>query len=228
MSRYQVVNRRGCRLLLDNTNWIDMRLLIGQPFENEQIETCIELIEKNRIDTFIDVGANIGFYSILIAMKSSVRKVIAFEPVARNYNQLCGNIFINGLNSRISPVKKALSADAKSTTIHIDPRSTGVSRISLDGIERDSTVFTNEESIDCIRLDDTFTSVAQRVFIKIDVEGHEMEALQGMRRVLQENSVFPQVESLSSERTEELVEFFTDLNYEFLGMIDSDCRFSNF
>lgn len=228
MPRYRVVNRQGVRFLLDNTNWIDMRLLIRGSFEKENISSCMQVIDQHQVDTFLDIGANIGVYSSIIASKCQLQTVLAFEPVERNYNQLCGNLFVNNLSGQVQPIKKALSDQATTTTIHVDPTSTGVSRISLDGAARDTSVFTDAESIELVRLDDAFPMSGKRIMAKIDVEGHEMEALRGMFDTLSNNKVYLQIESLSDERTVELETFFASLGYNNLGAMGGDCRFSNF
>jgi FkbM family methyltransferase len=226
--RYQLVSRQGMRLLLDNRNWIDTRLLIGQPYEEEQIASCARLIRNNDIEIFLDVGANIGLYSVMINHLASPSETHAFEPVRRNFHQLCGNLFVNELSYRVTPHCLALSDEKGEATIHVDPTSTGVSRLSLEDGGRASEVFTEQETIELARLDDLFHWQGRRLFIKIDVEGHELPALRGMQRILRDNLVILQVEAFAGEPTEALAALMREFDYEALPNPGGDYRFSNF
>jgi FkbM family methyltransferase len=225
--RFRVVRRLGGLFLLDNKNWIDTRLLIGQPYEREQIATAIELIKENEIDLFIDVGSNIGVYSIILALNIEELETISFEPVVRNYNQLCANIFLNNLNRRVVPVNKALSDENAEVKIQIDPKSTGVSSITVDeqNITRES--FSEIEKIQCVQFDEEHSFTRRNMFIKIDVEGHEPQSIAGMQKTLQNNNVILQVEVLSDERNEEITKLLDSLGYRFMCQIGDDCRFTN-
>lgn len=228
MPRYRVVSRYGCRLLVDNRNWIDARIIVRKPYENEQLAVCADIIRERGIDTFIDVGANFGLYTMVLNRTSGLRQTYAFEPVASNYYQLCGNIFVNQLTDRVTPVRKALSDSNGSTVIHVDPASTGVSRLSLADSGRDNRVFVREEQINTARLDEELPLSGRRLLIKIDVEGHEMAALQGMTRTLADNRVCLQIEAFGEARLKELDAFFEPLGYRRDGVIGSDYRYSNF
>lgn len=228
LPRFRVVTRYGCRLLVDNLNWIDARIIVRKAYENEQLGACAAIIRERRIDTLIDVGANFGLYSVVLNQSGELQQTYAFEPVANNYYQLCGNLFVNQLADRVIPVRKALSDRNGSTVIHVDPRSTGVSRLSLEGSGRDNRVFVRQEQIDTVRLDDELDLGGRRLLIKIDVEGHEMAVLQGMTRTLANNLVCLQIEAFGEERLRELDAFFEPFGYRREGAIGSDHRFSNF
>jgi len=226
--RYRLVKRQGARFILDNKNWIDTRLLIGHQYERDQISSCIALINANSMDTLVDVGANIGVYSVLLNVNTTIRETLAFEPVKCNYNQLCGNIFVNNLNAKVTAINKALSDHNRESKIHIDPESTGVSRMDLEGATRKSETFTKEEAITCVKLDDIYNFSERKIFIKIDVEGHEIHVIRGMKKTLSKNKVVVQVELLSSERVAECDSIFESEGFHKLDNPSGDFRYANF
>jgi FkbM family methyltransferase len=69
-------------------------------------------------DTLVDVGANIGLYSIYAAVVAGCR-VFAFEPESLNYAELNKNIHVNGLHDRVSAFCVALSDETKVGYLHL-------------------------------------------------------------------------------------------------------------
>lgn len=228
MPRYRVVNRYDSRLLVDSHNWIDARVIARAPYENEQLAVCQQIIREKNIDTFIDVGANFGLYTVVLNNTTPLARSYAFEPVAHNFYQLCGNLFVNRLADRVTPMQLAASDEVGEAVIHVDPESTGVSRLSLDDSGRDNKVYAYSETIRMVRLDEQLALKGQKIFIKIDVEGHEMSALRGMRGLLVANQVCLQVEASGDDRLAELEAFFSEIGYRFEGAIGIDRRYSNF
>lgn len=192
--------RHGATFLLDRSNWIDNRLIARAPFEEAQLAHARALIADASIEAVLDIGANFGLYSVVLAQTSGITAVEAFEPVRRNYNQLCGNIFANRLNAVITPHRIALSDRSGEAQIHIDPRSTGVSALEPERLARKRDVYRDSESVPLSRLDDLIGWENRRVFVKIDVEGHALKVLAGMERFLARNSVIAQIELLDGDR----------------------------
>ena len=115
-SRPIICTRRGARLELFPRNWIDNRLLAGAPYEDRQIARCIELARDHDIDMFLDIGANIGLYSVLLALATEIGEMHAFEPVTRNGDQMEINLRLNRLDGRVRvqiPLTQALAAFAE-------------------------------------------------------------------------------------------------------------------
>jgi FkbM family methyltransferase len=84
---------------------------VASLFEKEP--TTIPWIETFQPgETFVDIGANLGMYSIYAAVMTGCR-VFAFEPEALNYAELNKNIFVNGLHERISAFCVAMSDEEK-------------------------------------------------------------------------------------------------------------------
>lgn len=192
----------GATFVLDPRNWIDNRLVAGVPFEVEQIALAKQTIRKHAIDLFLDVGANIGLYTVLLGQLPEIEQVIAFEPVRRNYNQLLGNVFANKLDAKVEAHRMALSDRKGDAVIHIDPKSTGVSRLDLEGSGRNLAVFTQREKIEVARFDDVCSIENRRIYMKIDVEGHTREVLSGMEGLFERNTVHAQIEITDADPTD--------------------------
>lgn len=195
MRAFPALGRRdGARFVLDPANWIDNRMLAGVPYEDAQLALARRLIAKRQIDCVIDIGANFGLYTVLLGLEPGVVEQHAFEPVRRNFNQLLGNVFCNRLDTKVTAHRLALGEAAGVVTIHIDPTSTGVSRIDLAGTVRDTSVFTQRETVELRRLDDVLPLEGRSVYVKIDVEGGAMGVLRGMEKFLARNSGALQIE----------------------------------
>lgn len=219
-----VARRRGARFLLNPRNWIDNRLLAGAPFEDAQIENARALIRSRRIDLVVDIGANIGLYTVGLGLKPQVRNVIAFEPVRRNFAQLMGNVFLNGLSGRVDAHRLALGAGAGKATIHIDPTSTGVSRLDLETAERDTGAFIEHEEIEIARFDDVCDVEGRRAFVKIDVEGGAVGVLTGMSRFMSRNDPVFQIEVSPAEESG-VERLMRGLGFKEILRIDRDAIF---
>lgn len=132
-----------------------------------------------RGDIFVDIGANIGLYSLMAAKKIGKEgKVYSFEPVNKTFSRLLENIEINKFNN-IIPVKKALS----------DKNGEFEMNISCDGFDgwNSFTSITRgnksvKEKVETITFDSFFHDgvIWNRIsLIKIDVEGWEKFVLLG-------------------------------------------------
>ena len=164
------------------------------------------------MNTFIDVGANFGLYTVLLGTITTITGVLAFEPVRRNYAQLLANVFANRLEMKVEAYRLALGDHAVESIIRVDPRATAISRFipSLEG--RNPLDFSHEERVSISPLDQLLTLEGSRIFVKIDVEGHAAAVVRGMRRLLTRNEVVLQVELFDEERRE-VIELLDALDY---------------
>lgn len=139
-------------------------------------------------EVFVDIGANVGMYTIWAAKTRGVR-TFAFEPESQNYALLCRNIVMNGLGDRVVAYCLALSDSAGYSMLHLSDFHLGGSCHSF-GEKIDHRLEHRESKVSqgCVAatLD---TLVAQGVLpvpvhIKIDVDGLEHKVLAGCRDVL--------------------------------------------
>ena len=124
-------------------------------------------------DLFIDIGANIGSYTLLASNEVGA-EAISIEPIPETYKRLKTNLLLNNLDHRVDALNIGLG------------RKSGVLRFtkSLDSENHVATV--NEiDTIDVeIKKFDDIISIQKITLIKIDVEGYETEVLTGMSNAL--------------------------------------------
>lgn len=169
--------RRGVRFRLlreHHCSWI--------AFEKDYESGCSDLIEGflEPGDTGIDVGANFGWYSILMA-KCGCRQVLAFEPNSRTFEVLRANIALNGFDEVIRARPAALG----------NQEGTGFLVLPIDGNSslgqlRDSDEIVNRQTTVKIKtLDSESGEHAGAVaYLKIDAEGSEYDILCGAKSLL--------------------------------------------
>lgn len=134
-------------------------------------------------ETFVDVGANVGYYSLKTALdnKDDV-KVIAIEAHPHTHAALLINIECNGLGT-ITAINKAVG-DKKQDMVMYERRTDG---ITMYGNSSVCTAFDGEECVhvECDTLDSILEGQKADV-LKMDIEGAEVMALAGAARVLGE------------------------------------------
>lgn len=109
---------------------MDRQIAFYDDFEVEQRRYLFASLAEHGCDLFLDVGANIGFYSILVARSGLADRVVAFEPDARNRLQMGANLLMNGLVSTVDIVPKAVTGESGIVDFLPSPdTSTGQSRV---------------------------------------------------------------------------------------------------
>lgn len=208
----------GAVFLLNYRNFVDRQIAFYDDYEDRQLGALLTAIRAGACDLFLDIGANIGFYSVIVALNCS-SEVIAFEPDQRNSRQLGANLLMNRLIGRVRVVTKAVSSRTGPIRFQPSPdASTGQSSIRAqdDGIE-----------VEAIRMDDLVNHENKTIFIKIDIEGHELEAIKGMSRLLARNKVFIQVECFD-HHIAELTSTLAGMGITQKHRINDDYYYSNF
>lgn len=146
-------------------------------FANAAYEKSVkEFISKNlkEFDVFLDAGACIGDYSILMAQ--SGLKCFAFEPVPDSFGVLTRNIQLNNAGTLIEAFPFGLSDNNHSVTFVFNPVNTGDSHIDRHGGSGNCEV--QLRSLDSVFRSFNLNSQI-RVLFKLDVEGMEKEVLEG-------------------------------------------------
>jgi FkbM family methyltransferase len=153
-------------------------------WEKQTLAMWLRLVADARV--VVDVGANSGIYALSAACFRPTARVVAFEPMPRMFSKLLHNNQIN--DSRVACVRGALSNYDGKATMYDLPDSAHtyggtVNRNLYDGNERTQAV-----AVDAIRLDSYFESVQLEHLdaVKIDVESHEPQVIEGMGHLLRD------------------------------------------
>lgn len=137
-------------------------------------ETLADLLRPGM--TFWDVGAHIGFFSLLASrLVTRSGQVEAFEPFPPNQIRLARSIRVNDAsNVNVHPL--ALSSHSGTASFHVNASSLMGSLMPQSG--------DNPVSVDCLSVDDAIRSIRPPQVMKIDAEGAELDVLRGARRLL--------------------------------------------
>ena len=178
IGRKVLQTRYGFLMELDLHDWIPQEIYLTGAFEPGCSNLLSALLKPG--DTVIDVGANIGYVSLLAAtLVGSQGRVLAIEPNPEVRAQLERNLARNGLRN-VQLFDCALSDAEGQLALFIGPPdNTGLSSFRMP---RDSA---RSISIRTRRFDDCFPpQESSAAIVKIDVEGAELKVLRGMPQYL--------------------------------------------
>ena len=180
-----------------------------------------------------DIGANIGYNSLMF---SDYGPVYAFEPVYHKIVDL--NIENNKLKHEIHSIPVALSNNSENVNMYLpnEVKTTGLR--NYGGTSIHGTNHSNKIEVTCRRLDDVYHDQGKVSFIKLDVEGHEPQVLEGAKKVISKNlptilvelidyknSIVPQIlkefgyTEKPIERPEKMYLFRSPLHYNTLDVV---------
>jgi FkbM family methyltransferase len=190
----------------DKDIFIGKTLLVSGQYCDEEVDIFKQLLKPN--DNVIEVGANIGSLAIPISQIIGTGLLYCFEPQQYIYNMLCANIAVNNA-SNIRPIKCAIGDIEGKVTI---PSVNYEELNNFGGIEINGYNVDGED-VDLITLDNHFKNLEQLKLIKIDVEGMEIDVLNGGKSLINKHRPFIYCENDRQDKSEELVSILKKLNY---------------
>jgi FkbM family methyltransferase len=174
----------GARMLLNTKNVVDRRIFMLGLWEPNVTEIFRHAIGPG--DVVLDVGANIGYYTLLASkLAGPAGKVYAFEPVSPVRARLENNLELNGC--RNVKVIRSAAWDSVGTSVIRTPDSMDFALSSLSG-SKDSGggKGAREEAVPLAPVESCVeeSDYSKIRLIKIDIEGAELHALRGMEKIL--------------------------------------------
>jgi len=167
------------KIFLGDKGPLSMELATNGIWEKIETEFMLKTIKKG--DIVIDIGANIGYFTLLFAKCVGQNgKVFAFEPEPKNFELLKKNISVNKYENVVCE-NSAVSNKNEKIKLYLSEKSVGQHRIYSSGEVSDNSVL-----VDSITVDDYFKNINKEkiTFIKIDAEGTEFFILKGMEKLL--------------------------------------------
>lgn len=151
-------------------------------YEPQELRFLLRVLRSGQ--TFFDIGANIGFFSLVIARKFPAAQVYAFEPCHETFETLLTNIRLNGLEN-IKPRQFALADRTGEAPLQINaPGKDGLNTLGRPAHPASEVVA--QETVSVTTLDEfvKMQGLARVDVLKVDVEGADLLVFQGGRRLL--------------------------------------------
>lgn len=221
---YEVYRREGAYFLLNRNSFMDEGLIKFKPYEKDLIEGAVAAIRKHRITHLYDIGANLGYYTVLLGKEPQIEIINSFEPFPALQLQIGSNVLINGLVEKWQGFQCALGDKKGVAELFYHPFWLGMSSLDKAWVERSKY----STRVDLRVFDALVSTKGKRCFVKIDVEGAELAVLAGMQNFLHNNAVFLQIETVG-ERVGQVEDILQAAGYRLLGAASvRDMYFSNF
>ena len=176
------VDAGGMRYFLAPEGAVPLEMWSGRYFEKQELEFVLGVLEPGM--TFVDVGANVGMFSIAAAKKVQDGRVLAFEPCGWTYERLIKNQGLNGVTN-LQTFRTALGERSGEAILHVNV-------LGKDGLNTmgrpthwDSDVV-DVERVPVVTLDEALQQcgISRVDVMKMDVEGSELFVLLGAKQLL--------------------------------------------
>ena len=169
-------------------------------------------------DVFYDIGANVGFFSVIAAkLVGDTGKVYAFEPGEVNAKSIRHNAQLNNFR-QIEVIEKAVSNTSGLGQLLLAKYSGGHALATADA----PPDLAGEITVDLVSIDDLITQnkINPPNFVKVDVEGAELDVLKGMTQTIKtyQPTIIYEVDdgdrAAYEHKYQELADFFKSFNYQ--------------
>lgn len=216
--RSQLPNGRVLKMISEGDEWVPNQVFWRGWDGYEKGSPTVFYNLAERASVVFDVGAHVGFYSLLAALANPQSRVFAFEPVEATHKRLCTNVSLNGLEGIVQPHKAALGevdgpvrfyrpegsipCSAGMCADFYKPWEESFFPIEVRSIRGDTFVEENE--------------IKHLDLMKLDTESTEAQVLRGMANTIERDRPAILCEVLSGHGLEpELESFLLPLGYRF-------------
>jgi FkbM family methyltransferase len=188
--------------------------------EHESFETSIlkYFLKENSI--YVDIGSNVGYFTLLAASIAKNGQVFSFEPYDLNFELLEKNIVSNNLVN-IQTFQYAVSNENKFVDIFSGDANKGNVRFFKQDLEGYMEEVQSNKLVKSVTLDTILDDSINPDIIKMDIQGGEMLALEGMKKIIQNTNelvlfteFWPEAIKLNKTSPSEFLQLLHNLNFE--------------
>jgi FkbM family methyltransferase len=169
---------------LDRRSDLFRRVILEGGYEPRLVRQFLAHVDRER--DVLDVGANVGFFSVLAAKTISARRVVAVEPTPNALSRLRRNLALNGVDPKVLVFEGVLAAAPGSLEIHYVEgmeEYSSLGQIAHPAVEGSAV---RSKTVEATTVDELVSRTGiDPGFIKIDVEGMEHVVLAGATAVLE-------------------------------------------
>ena len=212
-------------LKTNQTSYITKQLFWLDPLRFEYTPIFLDIIKD--VHTFWDVGANIGYYSIIGSKTNPDLTVEAFEPSKGPLTYLSENIKLNNVSKRVKINPYALSNNTDDIDFYeiYNPKFPSILNLSGEHNTGAKNIISSKKTkVQAKRLDDVRKDSNQIDLIKIDVEGSEIEVLKGGIETIKGDRPIIICEVLFGFNESELDLLFKNMNYSYLANVGNGLK----
>ena len=163
-SKNNQVTVNGYKMTLDENDALQLSLFDYDPIETELVKSNVK-----KKDIVVDIGANIGYYTLLMAKLNS--HVYSYEPSPDNFKILQKNVYQNNFSQNVTLHNTAVSNFIGTSKLYLQEGHTGGHQLGFDRFQTNNSIEVPVTKLDLNKID----------FAKIDVEGSELNVLKGMK-----------------------------------------------
>jgi FkbM family methyltransferase len=197
---------------LDPSEWLQLEVLVSGGTEPLTTSLIEQLVKEG--DTVIDIGAHVGHHSLIAARSTGPEgHVYAFDPQPYNCDRIARNASYNNF-SQVSVICAAGGDFDGFINIPLQSESDRARlSLALDG-PNDQNIYmeTNVRRLDTFISDKKLKKIK---LLKIDVEGFELEVLQGLGKEIQrvENIIFEMLDDSDKEKNRQIIEILENSGF---------------
>jgi FkbM family methyltransferase len=184
-----VATRWGAKMLVDTRDaMVSPWLVLDGLWESHVTDWLQHTLEPGQV--FVDVGANIGYFTLLGGMLVGPRgRCVGIEAHPRLAELLQRNVIINGLHNHVTTWHRAAWSEATELKLHMRRNFASNSSVGSIGPDALSRLGDTEKivEVEAVPLDDLLADLPSIDVLKIDVEGAEVHVVTGLARTLEAN-----------------------------------------
>lgn len=172
------------------SNYIDWGVYVYGGLEKALVNFISSKISD--FSYLIDVGSNSGTISLPFCHSKKL-KIICFEPLEYSYEKLVNNFKINNAYSNHQFFKLGLSNKIGDQKIFFSKNNSNIGMATLS--KNKDLIFDSSENIKVNKLDNILDIKNKKIFLKVDIERHENEFIEGATNLLKNNKILMYLET---------------------------------